>query len=188
MSDIPNVLVREINKHDVELLADYWFKSDFEHLNRMGADKEKLPPRTRMIEMLFEQIYLPLKDKTSYALIWELDGKQIGHSNVNNIIYGVEATMHLHLWKSDNRKRGLGTKLVKKSLHYYFNNLKLSKIICEPYALNQAPNKTLQKLGFDFIKRYLTIPGSINFEQQVNRWELTKDKYEEITHYNKTYK
>ena len=184
MNDTPNISVREINKNDVDLLADYWFKSDSEYLNRMGAEKEPLPTRPQMIEMLFEQISLPIENKSSYALIWELDGKQIGHSNVNNIVYGMEATMHLHLWKSDNRKRGIGTKLVKKSLHYYFNNLKLNTLICEPYALNPAPNKTLKKVGFDFIKRYRTIPGSLNFEQEVNRWELNKERYEEITQDN----
>lgn len=187
MNDNSNISVREINTIDIDLLVDYWFKSDSEYLNSMGADKKKLPTRHRMIEMLTEQISLPIEDKTSYALIWELDGKQIGHSNVNNIIYGKEATMHLHLWRPDIRKKGIGTELVKKSLLYYFNKLRLNKLICEPYALNQAPNKTLKKVGFDFLKRYRTIPGSLNFEQEVNRWELTKEKYEKITRYNQMY-
>lgn len=177
MSDNLHISVREIKVIDIELLADYWLKSDSEFLKSMGADKDKLPTRTQLVKMLTQQISLPIKDKSSYALIWELDGKQIGHTNVNNIIYGNEATMHLHLWKSDNRKRGIGTKLVKKSLLYYFKNLKLNKLICEPYALNPAPNKTLEKAGFEFVKRYRTIPGTLNFEQEVNRWELTKENY-----------
>jgi hypothetical protein len=45
-------------------------------------------------------------------------------------------------------------------------------LYCEPYALNPAPNKTLEKLGFKFLKTYTTIPGWINFEQEVNLWEL----------------
>lgn len=177
MSDNPYISVREIKLIDIELLADYWFKSDSEFFKSMGADKDKLPTRSRMVQMLTEQISVPIKDKKSYALIWELDGKQMGHSNVNNIIYGNEATMHLHLWHSVSRKRGIGTKLVKKSLLYYFKNLKINKLICEPYALNPAPNKTLEKVGFEFVKRYRTIPGTLNFEQEVNRWELTKENY-----------
>lgn len=178
MMDKPHISVREIKITDIDLLADYWFKSDSEFFKSMGADKDKLPTKSQFIQILAEQISLSIKDKSSYALIWELDKKQIGHSNVNNIIYGKEATMHLHLWKSDSRKKGVGTELVKRSLPYYFKYLRLKKLICEPYAFNPAPNKTLEKVGFEFVKRYRTIPGSLNFEQEVNRWELTKENFE----------
>lgn len=180
MNHSPNISVREISVTDIELLANYWYHSDPEHLQGMGADQTKLPERSVFIQMLTEQIQSPLKDKKSYALIWELNGTQVGHSNVNNIIYQDQATMHLHLWKPINRRNGMGTYLVKKSLPYFFNNLKLHKVICEPYALNPAPNKTLKKVGFQFMKRYTTIPGTLNFEQEVNRWELTKDKYDQL--------
>lgn len=173
-------LVREIRKSDIELLADYWFNSDPGFLTSMGADKEKLPTKSQFIQMLTEQVDLPYKDKKSYALIWEMDGKQIGHSNVNNILYENEATVHLHLWELGYRKRGLGSEFVKKSLLYYFKNLKLNKIICEPYALNPAPNKTLKKVGFNFVKRYTTIPGTINFQQKVNRWEMKILDFEKL--------
>lgn len=185
MDEKSSFIVREINNSDIKHLADYWFNSTPEHLKAMGADKNKLPEKSIFIQMMKEQISSSIKDKKSYALIWEIDKMQIGHSNINNIIFGKEATMHLHLWSSLNRKKGIGTKLVKKSLPYYFKNLELKKIICEPYSLNQAPNKTLEKLGFDFVKRYTTIPGTLNFEQEVNRWELTLENYKNKTQYNK---
>jgi len=172
------ISVREIELNDIDLIADYWLKSDSDFLTSMGVDLDKLPTRTGLSKMLTEQISLPIKDKKSYALIWELDEKQIGHSNVNGIEYRKQAIMHLHLWKSDNRKKGIGTELVRKSLPFYFERLKIEKLICEPYALNPAPNKTLEKVGFEFVKKYITIPGSLNFEQEVNRWELTKENYE----------
>ena len=59
----------------------------------------------------------------------------------------------------------------------YFKNLQLKKLICEPYALNPAPHKTLEKLGFQFEKEYVTVPGSINFEQPVKRWVLSFESY-----------
>ncbi len=172
--------VREIEERDIEFIANYWLKSDPDFLVGMGVDLEKLPKAESFHAMLINQISLPIEEKKSYALIWELDEKQIGHSNVNAIEFGVQAKMHLHLWQNENRKKGMGTTLVKKSLSYFFENLQLQKIICEPYALNPAPNKTLKKVGFDFIKKYRTTPGSINFEQEVNRWELTKEQFGKI--------
>ena len=178
MNENFKIKIRNIELKDIDLIADYWLESESDFLINMGVDLNKLPTRKGLRKMLTEQINTPITAKKSYALIWELDGKQIGHSNVNEIEYDKQATMHLHLWKSNNRKKGIGTELVRKSLPFYFERLKIEKLICEPYALNPAPNKTLEKVGFGFVKKYRTIPGSLNFEQEVNRWELTKVNYE----------
>lgn len=175
-----NIKVREIALKDIDLIADYWLRSDGDFLIGMGVDLKKLPARADLINMLTSQLNNPIAEKKSYALIWELDGKQIGHSNVNNIEFGEQATMHLHLWRSNNRKKGLGTALVKKSLPFYFEHLKIKKLICEPYAFNPAPNKTLEKVGFEFVKKHETIPGTLNFKQEVNRWELTIKQFEKL--------
>ncbi|HWY34787.1 MAG TPA: GNAT family protein, partial [Nitrosopumilaceae archaeon] len=106
-----------------------------------------------------------------------LNNKNIGHSNVNKIVFGEEAHMHLHIWSEDVRKKGVGAELVKLTIPYFFENLKLKKLYCEPYALNQAPNKTLQKVGFEFVKKYRTTPGWLNFEQEVNLWVIYPDKF-----------
>lgn len=84
--------------------------------------------------------------------------------------------MHLHLWQSQTRQKGIGLELLKLTLPYYFSTFKLENLFCEPAASNVAPNKTLEKLGFDFIQSYDTIPGWINTYQTVNRWVLTKEK------------
>ena len=180
MNKNAQIKVREIELKDIDLIADYWLKSEPDFLIGMGVDLNKLPTRSGLQKMLTEQINTSLTNKKSFALIWELDGKPIGHSNINGIEFGKQATMHLHLWKSNNRKKGIGTELIRKSIPFYFENLKIEKLICEPYALNPAPNKTLEKIGFEFIKEYRTIPGSLNFEQDVNRWELTKDQFENL--------
>lgn len=169
--------VREIQQQDIELIIDYWLNSDNEFMKNMGVDVSKIPAKKDWESMLWEQLSQSYEKKNSYCIIWEDEGKSIGHSNVNKIIYGQEAYMHLHLWKQDKRKKGLGTALVKKTLPYFFNNLDLKKLFCEPYALNPAPNKVLEKTGFEFVKEYTTIPGWLNFEQQVNLWVLDNSKF-----------
>ena len=174
------ILVREIQVTDIDYLADYWFNAKPEHFRKMGANKDKLPKKSVFKQMLAKQIKTPVESKQSYALIWEINGQPIGHSNINNIVFEQEATMHLHIWNPHYRMKGIGTELVRQSLPFYFNAMKLKKLICEPYALNLAPNKTLEKVGFKFIKKYTTIPGSLNFEQQVNRWELSKEQFNSV--------
>src|SRR5262245_2697951 len=172
--------IRELTAPDIQLLADYWTKSDPAFMQSMGVDLKKIPDRDDLVEMLSQQLDKLYKEKPSYAIIWLIDGIPSGHSNINKIIFGEEASMHLHLWKHAVRKKGMGSDFVRQTLPYYFSNFNLQKIYCEPYALNDAPNLTMRKVGFDFIRRYTTIPGRLNFEQEVNRWELSRDKYNSL--------
>jgi [ribosomal protein S5]-alanine N-acetyltransferase len=171
-------ITRELSHLDVHQILTYWYTADEFYLRSLGADINKLPPKKAMEEMLLKQIESEYTEKSSYAIIWELDEIPIGHCNVNQIKFGKSAFMHLHLWTEALRKKGIGTKLILQSLPYFFKNLKLEILYCEPYALNPAPNKTLQKVGFEFEMKYISTPGSINFEQEVNRWKLTKAQYD----------
>lgn len=171
--------VREIQYSDIEPLSDYWFTSEPSFLLNMGVDLSKIPARVEWEQMLNEQISQPYEQKQSYCVIWLLDDEPVGHSNVNRIIFGEEAYMHLHIWKKENRTKGLGIQFIKMTLPWFFEKMQLKKICCEPYALNPAPNKTMEKLGFEFIKEYVTVPGWINFEQPVKHWELTFEKFKE---------
>lgn len=132
------------------------------------------------MSMLAEQLNQSYKEKGSYCIVWLLNGEPVGHSNVNKIKFGEDAYMHLHMWKRDIRKKGLGAEMVKLALPYFFENLQLKKIYCEPYALNPAPDKTMEKVGFSFVKEHLSVPGSLNFEQQTKLWELTFDNYRNL--------
>ena len=179
MGDI-KLSIREIEERDIEPLLDYWYTASDEFLIGMGVDVSKILKRDEFRKMLLEQLTQSYTEKQSYCIIWQADGKAIGHSNVGKIVFGEEAYMHLHMWKSDARKKGLGTELVKMTLPYYFKNLALKMLYCEPYALNPAPNKTLGKVGFKFVKNYITTPGWVNYEQPVNRWELSYEDFKKI--------
>lgn len=167
--------VRELLKEDISHICDYWLKSDDEYLVSLGVDLSKIPGEEFLTQMLQEHINAPYDQKQSYALIWCIDDKPIGHCNVNQIEFGKSAYMHLHIWKQEKRRKGIGAELLKLSLPYFFENLKINTIYCEPYALNPAPNKTLEKVGFIFEKEYVTIPGSLNFEQLVKRWKIDRN-------------
>ena len=180
MTDQLKIEVRELTTDDIDLIADYWLTAEKDFLIAMGVDLNKLPERDSLTKMLTDQVNLPDPEKSSLAMILEVNGQPAGHCNVNGIKYGEEATMHLHLWNSDNRQKGLGSIMVNRSLPEFFKRLELKVIFCEPYAYNPAPNRTLKRVGFEFVKSYRTIPGSLNFEQEVNRYRLTREKFEVI--------
>ncbi|WP_340200786.1 GNAT family N-acetyltransferase [Ascidiimonas sp. W6] len=171
------IAVREMEISDIDLLANYWYESSHEHLKSMGADKNLLPAYKDFCKMLKTQIQYPYQKKQAYALIWMFKGEAIGHCNVNQIVFERKAYMHLHLWESKSRKRGMGTALVKQSLPYFFENLKLEELFCEPFALNHAPNNLLKSMGFTYLKEHITKPGNINYIQPVKLWVLKKAQY-----------
>lgn len=170
--DKNNLTVNEIQEKDIPLIADYWFNAEPSYLEGMGVDVTKMPSKDDFKAMLYTQLTLPYEEKKAYGVIWYVNGEAVGHSNVNPVEYGDHAYMHLHIWKKDFRNNGYGVDFIKKSLPYFFKNLKLKKLYSQPYVLNPSPNRTLKKAGFKFVKEYVTSPGSINFEQPVKLWEI----------------
>ncbi|MCP4441782.1 MAG: GNAT family N-acetyltransferase [Aureispira sp.] len=175
-----SISVRPLKQEDIPLIANYWVNSPSDHMQAMGVDLNKRPSAEDFSRALTGQLALPIEKRQAYCLIWELDGQPIGHSNTNPTQYGESAYMHLHIWTPEHRKNGLGKQFLKLSIQGFFEDLQLQTLYCQPYALNPAPNRTLEKVGFTFLKEYITIPGSINFEQPVKLWELTKANYQQL--------
>ncbi len=173
-----NLSVREWERKDIELIVNYFVNSDANFLKAMGADKSKLPDKKEWIEKLNLEFDKSNEEQEFYYIIWFLNKKPIGHSNINNIDFGKSATMHLHMWYGQNRNKGLGLTFIKQTIPYYFKNFDLETLICEPYAKNIAPNNVINKSGFEFIKEYKTTPGWINFRQTVTRYEMTRNQFE----------
>ena len=172
--------VRPLTEHDIPSIVEYWKTRTDENLLQMGADKEKLQ-QVDFQKLISDQLALPINEKKFFYVIWVLNGNPIGHSNVNNIQFGNHAYMHLHIWQADNRTRGIGTQLVKKSLAIYFKELQLQRVYCWPNAFNPAPNKTLRRVGFDLLEEHhICIPGFVNFEQPVNCYEMTAEKFSSL--------
>ena len=169
--------VRECEIDEFDLVINYFLQADDAFLKGMGVVKSKMPTAVEWRRMVVEDLEWELQERHYYYLLWELDGIPVGHSIINEIIYRQEAKMHLHLWQSQNRRRGNGTFFVRESISAYFEKFQLQKLFCEPYALNLAPNRTLAKVGFELLQSYETTPGWIAFEQPVNRWLMTRERW-----------
>lgn len=175
-----SIEVKEATVQDIRLIADYWDRASDAYLESMGVDLSKRISADVVFERLTYQNSLPYSEKQAYPVIWHVNNRAVGHCNINMISFGDEAHMHLHLWEPLLRRSGYGYQLVKLSLPFFFKNFNLKKLICEPYALNDAPNKTLPKAGFTFVKEYVTVPGAINFEQPVKQWVMLVEDFNNV--------
>lgn len=154
------------------LMVDYFIQSNDEFLRGMGIEPAKLPTREDWLEEVWDDHHKPGPEKDRMYLAWIYEGELVGHSSINKIQWGEEASIHLHLWKPHLRRNGMGAEFFRRSVQHFFKEPGLKKLYCEPYAGNPGPNAVLSKLGFTLVKTYRTIPGKTCFEQDVNRWEL----------------
>ncbi|TYP96042.1 RimJ/RimL family protein N-acetyltransferase [Tenacibaculum adriaticum] len=172
------IKVRHSKPEDFILISNYFTKKPNDYWLNMGVDPTKLPNEEFWLNKLNEEYIKPLQEKNLFYLIWEINGEAVGHSNVNNIVFGEEAEMHLHIWNSENTKKGVGMNLLKLTIPMYFKVLKIEKLFCQPYAYNPAPNKVIPRLGFDFVKKHKPIPvGWIHLDDDMNRYVLSKEKF-----------
>ena len=155
-------------------IIDYFHSSTPEHLEVLGVDPSRLPPPSQwkqFYERLFDQ---PIEQRSHLLVSWFEGDQFVGFSTADKIVIGERANMHLHVRNPDLRRRGIGVECVRQSVELYFQALKLKQLFCEPNAFNVAPNRTLQKAGFKYLKTHMTVPGPLNFHQAVNRWVMDR--------------
>jgi RimJ/RimL family protein N-acetyltransferase len=168
------VVARLMQRSEADLVISYFHDASPEFLHGLGVDKAKLPDRALWHAHYAHEFSLPIEQRKSLLVLWLLGDEPIGFSTADKIKFGEDAYMHLHIVRGERRRAGMGTELVKQTAKIYFDTLKIQRLFCEPYALNEAPNRTLKRAGFSFVKTHETVPGPLNFHQPVNRWLLER--------------
>ena len=166
--------VREMAIGEVGVVIDYFHGSTPEHLETMGVDPSRLPARDAWRQRYEADYALPRQDRATMLVAWLLDGVAVGYSSADKIVFGERANIHLHVLDPERRNGGLGVEAVRQTVELYFETLKLRSLFCEPNAFNVAPNRTVQKAGFKYVKTHMTVPGPLNFHQAVTRWVIER--------------
>ena len=162
--------VTEMKLEETHIVINYFHQSTAEDLDTMGVDPSRLPDQARWRDFYAHEYSRPIEHRKTLLVLWRLDASPIGFSVADKIIYGKEAYMHLHIVSPEQRNAGHGTACVRETVKIYFAALKLQRLFCEPNAFNIAPNRTLQSVGFKYVKTHNTVPGAINYHQAVTRW------------------
>ncbi len=169
-------IVRPLGLDEVDIRIDYFHDASDEYLLKLGVDRALLPDRDAW-RAYYERDYArPLTGRETYNLAWELDDRVVGFSSVDNIEFGEQAFMHLHVIEEPERRSGLGTEFVRLSIAEYFRVLELRRLFCRPNAFNVAPNRTLQRVGFRYVCTEEMQTGPINFPQPLTRWVLERPR------------
>ena len=169
------LIVRPMLAAEADLIIDYFHNATPQFLNSLGVDPARLPTRERWRERYDHEFGLGVEQRKSFLVLWALDATPIGFSTADKIVIGDQAFMHLHIFEAGRRQQGHGAALVRQTANLYFATLRINDLYCEPYALNVAPNRTLQKAGFKYLMTHECVPGPLQFHQPVNRWVLRRN-------------
>lgn len=165
---------REMEPSEAALVVDYFHGSSPEHLETLGVDPTRLARPAEWLDRIQREFQLPIEKRTYLLVVWLADAAPVGFSSCDKIVFGDRANMHLHVVDPHRRNRGVGTECVRQTVDIYFHRLKLKRLYCEPNAFNVAPNRTLQKAGFKYLKTHMTVPGPLNYHQAVTRWVIER--------------
>jgi len=161
---------------EVGVRIDYFHGASDEYLRTLGVERALLPSRDEWVSQYEREFALPVVERSSYVLAWELDGELVGFSTADPFTFGDEAFMHVHIRLPDRRRSGLGVEFVRRSADAYFETLALRRLLCQPNAFNVAPNRALQAAGFRYVRTEVCRPHPINFEQPITRWVLERPR------------
>jgi RimJ/RimL family protein N-acetyltransferase len=167
-----DISVRQMELAEAQLIIDYFHTATPEHLELLGVDPTRLPDPGRWMDGYAADYGKPIQDREFMLVVWETNGEQVGFSTADKIRFGQEAYMHLHMVDPQHRRAGSGLRCVRETVRLYFDLLQLERLYCEPNAFNVAPNKTLQRAGFRYVKTHMTVPGRLNYHQAVTRWVI----------------
>ena len=140
------LVVRELEERDIPLIDTYWRSLTQDDLNRMSIDCDRIPASDEFRARLTKLLDTPLSDRASDPLVWEVDGTAVGFTNLNNISRGNQADIHLHMFDSKFRGKGLGRRLFVRCVQKYFQRHHLTKIICQPASTNPGPTGLMRAL------------------------------------------
>ena len=154
-----------------KLMVDYFLSADESYLTALGINKQLLPDKQAWLDSISKELAKPLETRSSYHLGWFCDDQVIGHARLTDIHPGHCGNIHFHIWYPNYRHKGLGIELLTQSINHYYQIFNLNKLISEPVASNEPPNKLLRQFGFTFVEQLKKQPHPICFEVDVNRYE-----------------
>jgi RimJ/RimL family protein N-acetyltransferase len=166
--------VREMELSEFGIVIDYFHSATPEYLETLGVDPTRLPRPEAWGEAVQRDYAQSRERRASILALWLRDDVAVGFSTCDKIVFGKRANMNLHIVDPDHRLKGDGSEFVRRSINFYFDLLRIKSLFCEPNAFNIAPNRTLQKAGFKYLKTYYTVPGPLNFHQAVTRWVIER--------------
>jgi RimJ/RimL family protein N-acetyltransferase len=176
--------VRPLTAEDFDGFINYWLGLSQAEIEHLGVAIDGLPAAAQMRSDLEAMLAAPDDSARSFVLTWCFNGEAIGHSSLKDIVPAETGSIHLHMWRADLRGKGHGAHLFCLAAVDFYRRFKLKRIICEPKADNQPPNRLLQRIGFPLISTRVGRSSELSTICKLNRYNIVREIAEDylLTH------
>jgi RimJ/RimL family protein N-acetyltransferase len=174
-SKLMDLSVRPLTAEDFDGFINYWLGLSEAEIERLGVAIDRLPSAAQMRSDLEAMVAAPDNRVRSFVLAWCINGEAIGHSSLKDIVPGDSGSIHLHMWRAGLRGKGHGPHLFCLAVIDLYERFKLKRIICEPKAYNQPPNRLLQRIGFPLILTRVGRSSELSSICKLNRYDIMRE-------------
>lgn len=144
-----DVSVRAFLRDDIAPLIEYWTGNSEEFWRRLGVDKAKLRSRDEFNEA-YEKSFRETGGVPYLATIL-LRGRPVGCHTLTHLVPHESAVFHAHIWREEDRRRGIAVYSYLKGAEFFINTLGLKKIIFKTPKLNHGANRVKEKIGIPIL-------------------------------------
>ncbi|MBI4237590.1 MAG: GNAT family N-acetyltransferase [Deltaproteobacteria bacterium] len=168
--------VRLLEAADVLRIAAYWHDpaQQADHAAR-GSDLTKLLPPAELAAVYAGEIGQDLRTASRVTFVIEWGGEPVANVSVMNLNTQRDTQVHCHVWRPEQRRRGIGSAVLHDVLQTIFNTCPVTTLVFEPSRHNLPINRLVQKCGFRPVKTYRTQPSPMTRVMEVHRYEITRE-------------
>lgn len=172
------VTVRDIELQDIGPIADYWHDSDSEYLESIGVDINKIVSRDITISTFESALPNIRGDQDRIVLIFEVDNKIIGYTNVNFNQTG-DPFAHVHITDYKYRNKGIIPSVFFKVITVFYDYFNIKKLYLQTNIKNKKINNLLFKKNITNIKtEYISKPDGMGAIGTYNLFSCSREQAE----------
>ncbi len=139
------VVIRKFLEIDIEPLASYWTEGPDEFFTSRGVNRAKMKSKLECISSYKKAFAEECGIRDICTIVFR--DRAVGVHTLTHLIEETEAIFHAHIWKEEDRKIGIGEISYIKGMDFFFETLKLKKIVFKTPKINIGANRLKQKLG-----------------------------------------
>jgi RimJ/RimL family protein N-acetyltransferase len=166
------LVIRDMERGDVDALVDYWHAATPEYIRSIGALPDKLRSRPETAAAFLRSLEYQPGQPGRVTFVVQHEHELIGYTHLN-IDETLTAYAHVHVISPRARRRGLG-RLLFRAMIAVFATCGIERLYFQAAPENRDINNLLAKFGLTAEQIHLDLPDGMARPGRFNLYEIDK--------------
>ena len=173
------VVLRDIEKSDIETLVSYWHDTDPAYLSSLGVDLTKLASRDVTRSRFLSSLPGAQQPPERATFVVTCDGQLAAYTNLNFKPMD-EVYVHVHTVVRSSLAKALVYAYFPEMIKIFFNCFPINQLTMQTSAKNQNINRFLVKFGLAPRHVHLTAPDGMARPGDFNVYQIPRSAANQI--------